>query len=210
MGSSHSRPAQLSDVIAGFARGAGPASVGELVARLALRIADRAEPVVATLNERIDDLEDEGAALDAHGRRGELSDVRRMAIVMRRHMFPQRDALSTLEIEDLDWLDTRARARLREATERVTRLAEELDAIRDRAQVVHDEIMDLRAEAMNRQMLLLSVVSAVFLPLGFITIFLVSLLTPAPSKEVQDLVDATRRPSGGTLMQEKGALAGGH
>ncbi|MCC0006607.1 MAG: cation acetate symporter [Hyphomicrobiaceae bacterium] len=48
------------------------------------------------------------------------------------------------------------------------------------------------------------------LPLGFITIFLVSLLTPAPSKEVQDLVDATRRPSGGTLMQEKGALAGGH
>ncbi len=48
------------------------------------------------------------------------------------------------------------------------------------------------------------------LPIGFLTIFLVSLLTPAPSKEVQDLVDATRRPAGGTLMQEKGAMVGGH
>ncbi|MCB1328620.1 MAG: zinc transporter ZntB [Maritimibacter sp.] len=161
--------AAVDDVITGLARGAGPASVGELVARLALRIADRVEPVVATLNERIDDLEDTEPQADTRSRRSELADVRRMAIVMRRYMFPQRDALSTLEIEDVDWLDTRARARLREATERVTRLAEELDAIRDRAQVVHDEIMDLRAEAMNRQMLLLSVVSAIFLPLSFLT-----------------------------------------
>ena len=159
----------VDDVIAGLARGPGPSGTGELVARLALRIADRVEPVVAALNERIDDLEDAEPQPNAQGRRAELADVRRMAIVMRRYMFPQRDALSTLEIEDVDWLDTRARARLREATERVTRLAEELDAIRDRAQVVHDEIMDLRAEAMNRQMLLLSVVSAIFLPLSFVT-----------------------------------------
>ncbi len=51
----------------------------------------------------------------------------------------------------------------------MTRLGEELDAIRDRAQVVHDQIMDNRAEIMNRQMLVLSVVAAVFLPLGLIT-----------------------------------------
>ena len=44
-----------------------------------------------------------------------------------------------------------------------------LDAIRDRAQVVQDQVMDTRAEQMNKQMLLLSVVAAIFLPLGFIT-----------------------------------------
>ena len=160
----------VDDVIAGLARGPGPTSPGELVSRIALRSADRAEPVVARLNERIDDLEESAADIGALvGLRGELADIRRMAILMRRYMFPQRDALSSLEIEDLPWLDRYARARLREATERVTRLAEELDAIRDRAQVVHDMVMDLRSEAMNRQMLLLSVVSAVFLPLGFIT-----------------------------------------
>ena len=160
----------VDDVIAGLERGPGPASPGELVSRIALRIADRAEPVVARLNERIDDLEEQATDAQAMaGLRGELARVRRMAIVMRRYMFPQRDALSTLEIEDLPWLDIHARSRLREATERITRLAEDLDAIRDRAQVVHDMVMDLRSEAMNRQILLLSTVSAIFLPLAFIT-----------------------------------------
>lgn len=160
----------VDDVIAGFARGPGPGSPGELVARIALRSADRAEPVVARLNERIDDLEGDGEDdTFSADQRAELADIRRMAILMRRYMFPQRDALYSLEIEDLPWLDAHSRARLREATERVTRLAEELDAIRDRAQVVHDMIMDLRSEAMNRQMLLLSVVSAIFLPLSFLT-----------------------------------------
>lgn len=49
------------------------------------------------------------------------------------------------------------------------RFGEELDAIRDRAQIVHDQIMDNRAEAMNQRMLLLSIVSAIFLPLGLLT-----------------------------------------
>ncbi|MBC7165446.1 MAG: zinc transporter ZntB [Roseovarius sp.] len=157
------------DVMEGIARGQGPEGAAELVARLALRLADRAEPVVAERNARLDALEDQVIeGLSALDRRG-LADIRRVAIMLRRHMAPQRDALSTFEIEDMAWIRSHDRARLREATERMTRLAEELDAIRDRAQVVHDQIMDARAEAMNRQMLLLSVVAAIFLPLGLIT-----------------------------------------
>jgi len=159
----------VSDVMEGIANNQAPDGAAELVARLALRLADRAEPVVAGLNERLDVLEDQVidnlSVLD----RRELADVRRIAIMLRRHMAPQRDALSTFEIEDMPWIRSHDRSRLREATERVTRLAEELDALRDRAQVVHDQIMDARAETMNRQMLLLSVVAAIFLPLGLIT-----------------------------------------
>ena len=51
----------------------------------------------------------------------------------------------------------------------MNRFGEELDAIRDRAQIVHDQIMDHRAEGMNERMLVLSVVAAIFLPLGLIT-----------------------------------------
>ncbi len=43
------------------------------------------------------------------------------------------------------------------------------------------------------------------LPVGFVTIWIVSLLTPAPSQAVQDMVDATRRPRGGTVIEDKGA-----
>ncbi len=84
-------------------------------------------------------------------------------------MFPQRDALSTLAIEDLPWLSERDRSQLREATDRITRLAEELDAIRERAAVVQDQLVERRAEAMNHNMMILAVVAAVFLPLGLLT-----------------------------------------
>lgn len=159
----------VDDVLDSVSRQLGPRDSGELVARLALRLADRAEPIVAELNESIDDLETELEDLDRLPSRAELAEVRRVSIMLRRYMFPQRDALSTFAIEDMDWLTTLARERMREATERVTRLSEELDAIRDRAEVVQDQIMDMRAEASNRQMLVLSVVAAIFLPLGLIT-----------------------------------------
>jgi len=45
------------------------------------------------------------------------------------------------------------------------------------------------------------------LPVGFLAIWIVSLLTPAPSQAVMDMVDATRRPRGDTIIKEKGALA---
>ncbi len=159
----------ISDLRGSIERGEAPVSVGDFVARLSLRLTDRAEPGVTALNERIDDLEelilDPGAEIP----RARLSALRRSAIVLRRYFVPQRDALTTLEIEDLSWLGDRDRSRIREAAERVQRLGEDLDAIRDRAQIVQEQIMDQRAERMNRQMLLLSVVAAIFLPLGLLT-----------------------------------------
>ncbi|MEQ1612202.1 MAG: sodium:solute symporter family protein [Hyphomicrobiaceae bacterium] len=43
------------------------------------------------------------------------------------------------------------------------------------------------------------------LPVGFLSIWIVSLLTPAPSQAVQDMVDATRRPRGELIIKDKGA-----
>ena len=159
----------VGDVWDSAMRGQGPVRTGDLVARLALRLADRAEPVIAGLNERIADIEDQVDQGPWAVSRADLADVRRMAIKLRRHIAPQRDALSTFEIEDLPWINHADRSRLREAVERVTRLSEELDAIRDRAQVVQDQIMEHRSEVMNHQMLILSVVAAIFLPLGLLT-----------------------------------------
>jgi cation/acetate symporter len=48
--------------------------------------------------------------------------------------------------------------------------------------------------------------SAAFgLPVGFLTMVVVSLLTKAPSKEMQDFIDEVRIPKGNTLMEEKTA-----
>jgi cation/acetate symporter len=46
--------------------------------------------------------------------------------------------------------------------------------------------------------------SAIFgLPVGFVVMFVVSRMTTAPSRELQDFVDSCRRPRGGTIMEEK-------
>ncbi|MFN3890391.1 MAG: sodium:solute symporter family protein [Beijerinckiaceae bacterium] len=43
------------------------------------------------------------------------------------------------------------------------------------------------------------------LPAGFIVMFVVSMMTPAPSLAMQEFIDACRRPKGKTLMEEKTA-----
>ncbi|MDP2356445.1 MAG: sodium:solute symporter family protein [Beijerinckiaceae bacterium] len=43
------------------------------------------------------------------------------------------------------------------------------------------------------------------LPAGFAVMYVVSLMTPAPNQEMQDFIDACRRPRGKTLMEEKTA-----
>ncbi|MBN9278943.1 MAG: cation acetate symporter [Hyphomicrobium sp.] len=41
------------------------------------------------------------------------------------------------------------------------------------------------------------------MPLGFLVIYVVSLVTPAPSKEMQAYIDEIRKPRGDTILQEK-------
>ena len=159
----------VADLVASIERGVAPISPGDLIAKLALRLADRMEPTVADLHEQIDDMED---ALDneaATPSRGALAQIRRQAILLRRFIAPQRDALNTLAIEDLNWMTERDRSRIREAGDKTTRVAEELESVRERAAIVHDQMLEKRAEQMNRYTLLLSVVASIFLPLGLIT-----------------------------------------
>lgn len=170
------------DLIEAARRGHAPSSPGEFVAKLALRLADRAEPVTAELNERVDVLEEQLLNDGVSPSRSELADVRQTAIGLRRFIFPQRDALTTMEIEDLPWLTTTDRSRLREAGDRVTRLAEELDAIRDRAEIIHDQIMDQRADLLGRRTLVLSIVAALFLPMSLLSGML-GMNVPIPGAE---------------------------
>jgi cation/acetate symporter len=41
------------------------------------------------------------------------------------------------------------------------------------------------------------------MPFGFLVIYVVSLMTPEPSKEMQALIDEIRKPRGRTVLEEK-------
>jgi len=49
------------------------------------------------------------------------------------------------------------------------RFIEDLDAIRERSQVVQDELQNLLADQLNKRTYLLAIVAAIFLPLSFLT-----------------------------------------
>ena len=77
--------------------------------------------------------------------------------------------MNRLALEETDLFSPNTRVELREVADRVTRMTEEIDAARERAMVLQDQLADQRAEEMNRNMMILSVVAAIFLPLGFLT-----------------------------------------
>jgi len=54
-------------------------------------------------------------------------------------------------------------------SDRLLRFVEDLDAVRDRAAVTQEELSARLAESMNRTMYVLSIVTAIFLPLGLLT-----------------------------------------
>lgn len=146
-----------------------PVSPADLVARLALRASDRIEPLVEALGNRLDDIEEQ-LLFDNNARaQTRLAQLRRDLIGFRRLVWPQRDILNTLEVEDISFFSSRDRMRLREASTRSARLGDELQTLSERAVLVHEQILDARSEQMNRNMLVLAAVTVVFMPLTLIT-----------------------------------------
>jgi len=71
--------------------------------------------------------------------------------------------------------------------------------------------LDKHAQTMANWWGVRNISAALFgLPVGFLAIWIVSLMTAAPSKEVQDMVDATRRPRGETIIRDKDAALPAH
>jgi len=145
-----------------------PQSPADLVARLALRAADRIEPLTERLGDSLDVIEEQLMMSRSYDR-GKLAHLRRTLINMRRLIWPQRDVLTTLEIEDLSFLTNRDRVRLREAAARTARLGDEMQTLSERAVLVHEQLLDTRAEQMNKTMLLLAAATVVLMPLTVIS-----------------------------------------
>lgn len=165
-------------------RGTGPKTIGDFVTTLVERTL---EPVVA-LVDHIDDAVAtcEDAVLGDHDDelRGRVADLRRTAIRLRRFVGPQREAMGKLPVLDVAWLDPEDRARLREAADRQTRSMEELDAARDRAAVTHEELQSRLGDLTNKRLYVLSIITAVFLPLGFVCGLLGVNVGGVPAKDV--------------------------
>ncbi len=159
----------ISDISEKINSGKGPKNAGQFVSMLTSRLFESMEPVLSALDETTDSIEEKVLeAVDISLRQG-IVDVRKQAIMFHRYMSPQRDAIRQLCMSDLEWLGDTHKHHLQEAHNHVTRYIEDLAAIRERAQVVKDELTNMLADRMNKNMYILSIIAAFFLPLGFLT-----------------------------------------
>lgn len=150
-------------------KGVGPCNAGEFVESLTDRMVERMADVVDGISDEVDELEEKVLTMESYELRPIIAELRRNAIGLRRYLAPQREAVSRLFSEKVEWLSDMDRLRLRECADRTTRFVEDLDMTRERAVVVQEELLGRLSEKMDRTMYVLSIVAAIFLPLGFLT-----------------------------------------
>ncbi|SLN18943.1 Zinc transport protein ZntB [Aquimixticola soesokkakensis] len=139
--------------------------LSRLVERLNMRIAD----FLRDLDDLADDLETDVFAEKSGGLRKRVVDARLQVITARRYIAPQRDALADLTRAKVAFLSQATQRDMHEEQVGLTRIVEGLDELRDRLTVLREELSGQTSDRLNGNMYVISVLSAVFLPLSFLT-----------------------------------------
>ncbi len=159
----------INDIYEAIEAGTGPKSAVGFLTMVIDRITDRMGDVIVDIDDQVGELEDTVVTAESSELRTRLAMIRRQIIILRRYIAPQRDVLVRLRDERLEWISDKVKLRLRELTERMVRFVEDLDSARDRAAITQEELNNRLSEQTNKTMYVLSIVAAIFLPLGLIT-----------------------------------------
>lgn len=126
------------------------------------------EPVEA-LRERLEELEDAVLAGQREPHFGELHELRRRLLTMRRAVEPMREAIMRAGREDTPRWEPDARLHLREAGEDALQLIEIVEAAQGSAASLGDLYLSVIGSRTNEVVTLLTLVSTLFLPMTFLT-----------------------------------------
>jgi zinc transporter len=145
-----------------------PRTVSELFAVLLERLAASFGDVVTKLGDTIDDAEDEILAGRYQPQGKVLGSVRRNLARPRRHLNANRMALGPLRGHLPDVLDADP-SEIRQAIERMDTISQDMELVQERTRLLQEEIAARQGEATNRNLFLLSTVSAALRPITLIT-----------------------------------------
>lgn len=148
----------------------GPKNAAALLITILDCIHEKMEPTLDLIEEHLDEFEKNiSKEILVDQTREELLRLRQEIIELRRFLVPQKNALTQLTKFNLTWLNKKNLRLIRKTDGRLQHFFAELDSYRERSIVIKDEINSLTSEKMNRAMYMLSIVTGVFLPLGFLT-----------------------------------------
>jgi zinc transporter len=132
--------------------------------------------LVSRMGETIDNFEEVLAILESQLLSGEnkllrteLATLRKQTIELRRFFTPQRDALVELMLKNPLKFNANSLRMIQETKEQLIRHIEDLDAVFGRSAITSEELLSQLSDTINKKIYILSIIAAIFLPLGFLT-----------------------------------------
>jgi magnesium transporter len=139
---------------------------------LAYRLIDAAIdayfPVVERIGDQLDVLDDRATSGGGDAAFAELHVVKRELLMLRRAIWPLRDALSLLRSEATPFISDQTRVYFRDCYDHAVQLIDLLESYRDICGDVRDFYLSSISNRMNEVMKTLTVIATLFMPLSFI------------------------------------------
>jgi magnesium transporter len=144
-----------------------------LLYRVVDTLVDGFFPVLAKLDDQIDQLEDEILQRPTEQQLGQLFDLKRSLISLRKVVTPQRDMFATLlSVPDaLPGMTLEAERYFRDLYDHLIRISDLVDSYRDLVSGAMDTHLSTVSNRLNVVMKQLTIIATIFLPLSFLTGF---------------------------------------
>lgn len=142
---------------------------GEFLYNLIYQILNITSPYLYALGDKLDALEEKMVQERDVDFRAQVRQIKSQSTVFKRYLSPQREAIAKLRIYDHPWIDKWSKRHFQENLDQITMMIEEIDEVRDRSQILHEELFHGLTEKLNKSMYSLSLVASVFIPLTFFT-----------------------------------------
>jgi zinc transporter len=157
------------DIVGFMETGNAPPGPGDFLIMITDRVFERMEPFFTDLEDCISKAEELLASGNDKEISGDASLARKRTAIFMRYVAPQKMVLEALLKAEFKWLKEESKEHLVESLDRVTRYVEELHELRDRSQILNDEINNAHGRRLNDITYIFSVAATIFLPLSFLT-----------------------------------------
>jgi len=150
---------------AGRMRRGGPAYLAYAIVDT---IVDNYFPMLEAIGDRLEALEQAITANPLPDHVGRLHEIKRELLVVKRALWPTRDAMSVLMRDENDLIPAKVAEYLRDTYDHVAQLIDIVETYRELASGLLDLYLSNVSTRMNEVMKVLTIISTIFIPLGFL------------------------------------------
>ncbi len=147
----------------------GVKSASEFLITLVDKITSKMQDTINELEENSLNLEESILDENKQDIKIQIATYKKELLGLKRYLYPQKDAMNKLSHNTITWLSDYDKLKLKEVTDHLIRYIEEIESLKDRVNLIQEEFMNRLNEQMNLRIYILSIISAIFLPLGFFT-----------------------------------------